>query len=114
MDKKSLNAFKALPPSSNCRIIDFDEAAVVPGIVGDTFFLIVSGTKPYVNMKVELQPLIYIDKPDYWGIEVVGCLPAIGLPQTAPYTVALDITHVRGKSGVEVIGASKKQKIKVP
>ena len=113
MDKKSLKAFNILPPPSTFRIVDFDKAEVVPGFVSDTFFLIVSGTKPYANMKVELHALIYIDKPDYWGIEVIGYLPCIGLPHTAPYTVALDITHIRGKSGVEVIGATKKQKIKV-
>jgi hypothetical protein len=53
-------------------------------------------------------------QPLYWGIEVVGCQHGIGLPATAPYTVALDITHLLGTTGIEVIGASSTKKIKVP
>jgi len=114
MDEKHLKAFESLPPSTSCRIIDFDKAEVVPGIVPDTFFLIVVGTKPWVTMKVELHPLIYIRQPEYWGIEVVGCQHGIGLPRTAPYHVTLDISHVRGTKGIEVIGASSRKQIKVP
>ena len=114
MEEKHLKAFQSLPHSASCRVIDFDKAEVVPGIVPNTFFLIVSGTKPWVTMKVELHPLIYIRQPEYWGIEVVGCQDGIGLPQTAPYHVALDISHVRGTIGIEVIGASGKKQIKVP
>jgi len=38
--------------------------------------------------------LIYIIQPEYWRIEVAGCQSGIGLPQTAPYHVAADISHV--------------------
>ena len=65
-------------------------------------------------MTVQLMPLIYIQQPEYWGIEVVGCQPGIGLPQTEPYHFTLDISHVLGKKGVEVIGATKSKKIDVP
>ena len=64
-------------------------------------------------MIVELSPLIYIRQPEYWGIEVVGCQNGIGLPQTAPYTVALDITHLLGTKGIEVIGASGRKQLNV-
>jgi hypothetical protein len=114
MKAAQLKAFNALPPSSTCRLIPFSKAIVVPGFLPKTFFLIVSGTKPWVTMTVELRPLIYIVKPLYWGIEVVGCQQGIGLPATAPYTVALDITHLLGTTGIEVIGASSTKKIKVP
>jgi hypothetical protein len=114
MEDKDLRAFAALPPSTGCRLIDFEKATVVPGFIPKTFFLIVTGTKPWITMTVKLEPLIYIVQPDYWGIEVVGCMSGIGPPVTAPYHVALDITHLLGKSGIEVIGASKKETIKVP
>ena len=86
----------------------------MPGFIPKTFILIVSGTKPWVTMKVELHPLIYIRQPEYWGIEVVGCQSGIGLPTTAPYQVALDISHTLGTKGIEVIGASTKKQISVP
>jgi hypothetical protein len=114
MDEKHLEAFNALPPSTSCRLIDFEKTEVVPGIVPKTFFLIVIGTKPWLTMKVELHPLIYIRQPEYWGIEVVGCQSGIGLPVTAPYHVALDISHLLGTKGIEVIGASGRKQIKVP
>jgi hypothetical protein len=114
MTAEAKRALEALPRSTACRRIDFTNAKVVPGIVPKTYFLIVSGTKPWLTMDVSLTPLIYVRQPDYWGIEVIGCLNGIGLPALAPYTVQLDITHVLGKKGVEVIGAKRSKKIKVP
>jgi hypothetical protein len=107
-------SFLKAPPSGSVRLINFTRAQVVPGIVPCTFFLIVSGTKPYLNMTVELKPLIYVQQPDYWGIEVVGSLHGIGIPVTAPYTVFIPLNHIIGKKGIEVIGANRKQKINVP
>ena len=113
MEEIHLREFEALPRASACRVISFRDAEVVPGIVDDTWFLIVSGVKPWTTMKVELLPLIYIDRPEYWGIEVVGCQSGVGLPLQAPYHVGLDITHLRGSIGVEVIGATSRKPIKV-
>jgi hypothetical protein len=114
MEEKDLKVLEALPQPTTCRVLDFDSAEVVPGFIPKTFFLIVTGTKPMLTMKVELVPLVYIKRPEFWGIEVVGCQSGIGLPTTAPYHVALDISHLIGTAGIEVIGASKRQKIKVP
>ena len=108
------NAFLNAPTSSSVRLINFTRAQVVVGIVPNTYILVVSGTKPYLNMTVELSPLVYVRRPEYWGIEVVGSLPGIGLPTTAPYTVALPLDGVLGTKGIEVIGASRKKKINVP
>jgi hypothetical protein len=110
MSEDFLNA----PTSASVRIIDFDHAKVVSGIVPRAYILIVSGTKPYLNMTVELSPLVYIRRPEYWGIEVVGSLPGIGLPATAPYTVSIPLDGILGTRGIEVIGANKREKIKVP
>ena len=114
MEEMHMKAFEALPHSSTCRLIDFDKADVVPGFVSQTFFLIAAGTKPWLTMRVALHPLIFIQRPEYWGIEVVACQEGIGLPQTAPYHVALDITHLLGSKGIEVIGASSKKQFNVP
>jgi hypothetical protein len=103
----------SLIPKS-ARLINFDRAEVRPGFVPNTYFLIVSGTKPYLNMQVHLSPLIYIRQPEYWGIEVIGTLPGIGLPATAPYHVTISLQGILGTKGIEVIGATKRKKINVP
>jgi hypothetical protein len=109
----SKNFLKA-PTSESVRLINFQKATVVAGFVTNSYFLIVRGTKPYLNMTVELSPLVYIRRPTYWGIEVVGSLPGIGLPATAPYTVSIPLDGILGTKGIEVIGARKRQKIDVP
>jgi hypothetical protein len=115
MDQTQLETLERLPAPQSVRRIDFDEAEV---IVLDTFppqyILLVRGTKPYANMKVELIPLVYIRQPEYWGIEVVGFLGGIGLPVVAPYSVSLPLAGVTGTRGVEVIGATRRQKLAVP
>ncbi|MEU6234892.1 hypothetical protein [Kitasatospora sp. NPDC047058] len=103
-----------LPAPESVRIIDFDEAKVVPGIVPATFILVVSGTMPYLNMTVRLSPRVYVERPDYWGIEVVGSLSGIGLPATAPYTASLPLDGILGTRGIEVIGANRTEQIAVP
>jgi len=114
MKAEDIRALEALPPSTMCRLISFDKAQVVPGFVPKTWFLIVSGKKPWASMKVELVPLVYVTQPDYWGIEVIGCQSGFGIPVEVPYSAVLEITDVLGKLGIEVIGANKKEKIKVP
>ncbi|MET9400426.1 hypothetical protein [Kitasatospora sp. NPDC002965] len=103
-----------LPTPESVRIIDFDEAKAVPGIVPGTFILVVNGVMPYVNMTVRLSPLVYIERPEYWGIEVIGSLPGIGLPATTPYTVSLPLDGILGTRGIEVIGANRTEQIAVP
>lgn len=114
MAEKTLADVVALPSGNATRIIDFEKAEVRPGFVSGTWFLIVSGVAPCSNMTVSLQPLIYVRQPEYWGIEVVGTLPG-GICMTAlkDYVVALEITSVLGTEGIEVIGASRTEKIPV-
>ena len=107
-------AFLKAPSATSVKLINFTRAEVRPGFVPNTWFLIVSGTKPYVNMTVELSPLIYVRQPEYWGIEVIGRLPGIGIPMTAPYSVSIPLDGILGTKGIEVIGASKRKKIPVP
>lgn len=109
----SAKLLKAPIPSS-VRIINFTKARIVPGFLPRTWILIVTGTKPCLNMTVRLSPLIYIRQPEYWGIEVIGSLPGFCLPVSAPYTVSIPLGGITGTRGIEVIGANKRQKIVVP
>jgi hypothetical protein len=91
------------------------EAKVVPGIVNGTYILIVSGKKPYLNMQVRLSPVTYVRQPEYWEIEVVGCLTGIGLPAIGAYSEHLPLDAVRGTKGIEVVWAGgEKERLPVP
>jgi hypothetical protein len=113
VDEKRVVAFNALPQPSSCRLIDFDDVQVIPGTVLRTYFLIVKGTKPWVTMDVGLHPLPYAVRPDFTGIEVVGCQNGVGLPQPGPYSAVIEFTHLIGNRGIEVIGASARKKIEI-
>jgi len=102
------------PTPTSVRLINFTRAEIHPGFVPNTWILVVSGTMPYVNMTVRLSPLIYIRRPEFWEIEVIGSLPGIGLPMTAPYSVSLPLDGIIGTKGIEVVGASKRKRIPVP
>lgn len=104
---------KAAPASQSVRLINFRVARVVRTKPGH-YKLIVAGTKPCANMQVHLSPLVYIQQPVYWGIEVVGVLAGICLPALKPYEVSISLDGILGKKGIEVIGATKKKKINVP
>lgn len=115
MSNQTTTDFISLPTANSSRLIDFRDADVRPGIVANTWFLVVSGEAPCANMEVSLVPLVYVQQPDYWGIEVTGTLPGgICLTAMKPYMVTLDITHVLGTIGIEVIGAQRTERIDVP
>lgn len=107
-------------PSDAChvlpRTVDHTTATadVYPGIVTGTFILVVSGKKPYLNMQVQLVPLTYVQQPDYWGIEVIGCIPGIGLPTIGAYSQPLQLDGVIGMKGIEVIWSDGTEKIGIP
>jgi hypothetical protein len=105
----------ATQASNSGRVISFDDAQVVPGIVNGTYFLIVSGQAPCMNMQVALVPRIYVRCPEFWEIEVVGTLPG-GFCLTAirPYSVTIPLTGIIGSIGVEVVGANRSEQFKVP
>ncbi len=108
-------AYDRLPRVSSCRLLDFEEVEVLTlESHPPQYVLAVRGTKPYMNMEVDLVPLVYVRQPEYWGIEVVGCLRGIGLPAEAPYTATLRLTGVTGTAGIEVIGASRTTRLDVP
>jgi hypothetical protein len=111
-----LAAYQALPAAAGFRRLDFDEAHLLPlnggGRLG--YLLAVSGTKPYMNMDVELVPVTYVRYPEYWMIEVVGSLRGPGLPALAPYTACLALAATVGSRGIEVVGATRRERFDVP
>jgi hypothetical protein len=110
-----LQEYLDLPSPQSQRLIDFERAEVVTlESFPPQYVLAVHGTKPYLNMDVALVPRVYIRQPEYWGIEVVGSLPGIGLPAVAPYNVSLPLSGILGTRGIEVVGATKSEKIDVP
>jgi hypothetical protein len=111
MDEEQMQTFRDLPVPSSFRLLDFEQARVITlRSFPPQFILRVSGTKPYLNMDVELVPLVYIRQPEYWGIEVVGSLRGIGLPALAPYTVSIPLVGILGTRGIEVIGATRSER----
>jgi heat shock protein HslJ len=105
------------PPDTRpetCAPISFEQATVDPLATTGTstrYRLTVSGTQPYLHMTVKLVQRVYIQQPDFWGIEVTGCRSGdVGLPATAPYTATLDFTGPLGKQGIEVIGTNRSQR----
>src|SRR6476659_7876064 len=108
-----------LPPASSARLIAFDRADVItPMIYPPKPVLVVTGRKPY-PMTVELVPLRYVRRPEYWGIEVVGRVDGTGGPTVMPaitnipYVVELDLAGCVGTIGIEVIGADGTEQIRV-
>jgi len=104
--------FETAEPSKSCRLLartidgQKAQAEVVLGIVNDTFFAIVRGRKPYLNMQVRLSPLTYVRQPEYWGIEVLGCVSGIVLPTIGGYDEHLSLDGIRGTKGIEIIWAN--------
>jgi hypothetical protein len=120
MSEPAPHPLHELPPAQSGRLMDFETAEVISQMIYPPRpVLIVSGHKPYQSMTVELVPLTYIRQPPFWGIEVVGkaSLPAGPTPMPAiaiPYTVELNLAGVTGSVGVEVIGATKTERLHVP
>jgi hypothetical protein len=116
MNEGAIEAFENLPKAGSYRLIDFEQAEVVTlESFPPQYVLVVRGMKPYLNMRVNLVPLVYVRQPEYWGIEVVGCLRGgIGLPALAPYTASIPLAAITGTKGIEVIGATRSERIDVP
>jgi len=89
-----------------CALTSFDDATIDVDPKSGMLTLVVSGMRPATNVEIELVPLVYIQQPIYWGIQVLGCASGIGLPVLTPYTEKLDVTNTLGTSGIAVIGAN--------
>ncbi|MGB5687437.1 MAG: hypothetical protein WBM35_16635 [Candidatus Electrothrix sp.] len=115
--KDSIKAFHELPLSRGCRLVDFEQTGIVT-LWEDVHVLIITG-KVFASgvVEVKLVPYQYVEQPEYWEIEVVGgCSSRVkdALPGLSPepmWTTAINLKGIMGTLGVEVIGASKREKI---
>lgn len=116
MSEQQLRVHQDLPKAESRRLLDFERAQILTlESFPPQFVLRVTGTKPFLNMEVQLEPLVFIQQPEFWGIEVVGSLPGgIGLPALGPYDVSIPLSGITGTRGIEVIGASRTKRIRVP
>jgi hypothetical protein len=116
VNEEQARKYEDLPKADSVRLVDFGSAEVLTlESLPPQFLLVVTGTKPFLNMEVELVPLVFVRRPEYWGVEVVGRLPGgIGLPALTPYTVSTNLSGITGTEGIEVIGATRSEKIRVP
>jgi hypothetical protein len=114
MKQDDIDTLKKLKPASGSHLLDISSAELRPGFFKGTYFLIVQGTKPWITMVVSFSPRIYIRQPDYWEIEVVGTQFGIGLPQTAPFIHAEDVSRSVGTKGVDVVGNNQTIRLPLP
>jgi hypothetical protein len=112
-DEPAVDDMHKLPPSTAWRRIDFERAEIrTLESFPPQHILVVRGLKPFLNMEVDLEPVVYIRQPEYWEIEVLGRLRgAVGLTAVEPYTVTLPLAGVTGTRGVEVMGANKSMRL---
>jgi hypothetical protein len=97
------------------RLIDFERVDVVsPMIYPPRPTLVVSGRRPTPGTAVTLVPLAYVSRPPYHGIQVVGTVGDVGTDSSEEYSVQLELQGITGTEGVEVIGASRTERVPVP
>jgi hypothetical protein len=100
--------FEKAPPATSWKLLGrtIDKtkahAEVRPGIVPNTFILIVCGKKPCLNMTVRLSPVTYIRQPEYWEIHVIGHVPGVCLTAIGDYHETLPLDGIRGTKGIVV------------
>ena len=104
-----------VPDPSLCKPIDFTKA-FVRGVDTSPWerFLVVSGFKPFSSMEVVLSPVTYFRQPEYWEIDVLGCVRTVGMPALTPYTASLRLGSTVGTKGIEVVGANRRVRIDIP
>lgn len=92
--------------------VDFDTATVF-SVSAEHHFLVVMGNQPFLNMKLSLLPQPDDHDPDYWQIYVTGVVGPPTVGAGTPFTIVEDVGPFCGAKGIEVIGAQKRQKIKI-
>lgn len=104
-------SFDSLPCAETCRRVDFDSVEIRQAErLGGGRLLLVSGIKAWADLRVTLEPLSYREMPDFRVIEVVGRLAGSGLPGLVDFCVALPLESIRGRMGIEIIGATKSER----
>lgn len=110
----SVTEFQSLPAAESCRLVTFDEVEVLPAEPPGAATLVVRGTVPCFNMQVKLMPRVYIRCPEYWAIEVIGCLPdGICVTAIKEYEVSRSLSGIIGSRGIEVVGADGSERVEL-
>ncbi|MFL6129967.1 MAG: hypothetical protein ACJ73E_12995 [Mycobacteriales bacterium] len=114
-DEAQLQAYQALPPPASSRLLDFDQAQILAlRTFPPRYILRVAGTAPYADIDVALVPLVYVRQPEYWEIEVVGSLRGVAVGGPTPYQVSLRLDGSLGTRGIEVVGATRRERFDIP
>jgi hypothetical protein len=115
MTTQESHPLHTLPTAQSARLIDFDTANVITLMIYPPRpTLVVGGTLPDPAMTVTLVPRAYMRRPEYWGIEVVGSATGVGghgVP--VPYSVELSLDGIVGTAGIEVIGATRTERLRL-
>jgi len=116
MTTEESHPLHALPTAQSTRLIDFERANAITPLIypPPPPTLVVDGVLPDPAMTATLVPRAYIRRPEYWGIEVVGSVTGVGghgVP--APYSVELSLAGITGTVGVEVIGATRIERLRL-
>jgi len=95
--------------------LDFDRARI---ITRRTFppqhVLQVVGNAPSADTTVELVPLVYVQQPDYWEVEIIGRSTGVATSAIVDYEVTLPVSQAQGRFGIEVVGTTHTKRLDIP
>ena len=94
--------FEVLPSAETC-LIDFDSVSIVSSADRPGWYVRVRGLLPCVPMSVQLVPEVYAQRPDFWD-------------NTGPtsFDVTLSRRGIVGTAGIEIVGATRRERRTVP
>jgi len=96
-----------------CGLIDFTAFEVIQGISGAYILVVWGNDDPRIIPS--LIPRIYVRQPDYYEIEVVGCLTGIVPPKDVKgFPLTMGLEHALGRKGIKLIGATKSEQWDLP
>ncbi|MDC0723515.1 hypothetical protein [Nannocystis bainbridge] len=90
------------------------EAHVVLDPDSNTYFLVVRGMLPRADIEVWLEPVVYIQRPEYWQFEVIGRYVGIGIQIPVPYVAIRSLENRLGTRGVTAEWADSVEEIVFP
>lgn len=102
--------FDDLPCAQTCRRVDFDRVEILPGQVGGSLVLAVSGIAPWADLRVSLERLGFESDQDFAAFELVGRLSGVALPAMIDFCVVLLISAFEGREGIEIFGATRSER----
>jgi hypothetical protein len=101
--------------SHTCGLLDYDAFDVRPGFVNDSYILAVFKKDHDSRIIPSLNPRVYITRPEYWEIELIGCLSGIVPPKNpAAFPLALGLDGCMGTKGIKLIGATRSDQWSLP